>query len=112
MAVQRNLYIDQGSDFVSNITVSSSNGSPVNLANYTVKAQLRKSYGSSKYYSFTATIPDAANGKLRISLTAVASEAIPSGRWVYDIEITNTIDGSKRRVVEGLAIIAPESTKA
>lgn len=111
MASISNLFVDQGSDYSNIIVVASSTGSALDLTNYTVASQLRKSYGSSTYYSFTASIYDAVNGKIRLQLSAATSSTIPAGRYLYDIEITNTTTAAKTRVLEGTVVVTPEITK-
>jgi len=110
MATISNLFVDAGSDYSNIITVSSTNGQPLNLGGYTVASQMRKSYSSSTAYAFTATVYDAANGKVRLQLSASDSSAIPAGRWLYDVEITSA-SGSKTRVVEGIVTITPQITQ-
>jgi hypothetical protein len=102
--------VDQGSDYSNIITVAGSVGA-INLTDYTIKSQLRKSYSSSSFYDFNATIYNAATGKIRIQLSAAASSLIPPGRYLYDIELTNTLTGTKNRIVEGIVIISAEITK-
>ena len=111
MATIANLYVDAGADYSNTITVASSNTTPLNLTGYTVKSQIRKSYGSSTAYNFNPTIYDAVNGKVRVQLSAIQSEAIPPGRYLYDIEITQTSTGIKTRVIEGLVIVNPQITQ-
>ena len=50
-------------------------------------------------------------GKVRIQLTSSESEAIPPGRYLYDIEITETSTGIKTRVIEGIVTITPQITQ-
>jgi hypothetical protein len=110
MATISNLFVDAGSDYSNIITVSSSNGQSLNLSGYTVASQLRKSYSSSTVYAFSASIYDAASGKVRLQLSAANSSVIPAGRWLYDVEITSP-SGTKTRVVEGIATITPQITQ-
>jgi hypothetical protein len=111
LATIANLYVDSGSDYSNIITIASSTGSALDLTNYTVKSQMRKSYGSSTAYDFTASVYDAATGKIRLQMTAANTSLIPNGRYLYDIEITNTGNGAKTRVLEGIVIVTPEITK-
>lgn len=111
MATIANLYVDAGADYSNIITVTASNTLPLNLTGYTAKSQMRKSYGSSTAYNFNTTIYDATAGKVRIQLTNAESEAIPPGRYLYDIEITNTSTGVKTRVIEGIVTITPQITQ-
>jgi len=110
MATISNLYVDAGSTYTNIITVSSSNGAPLNLTDYTVASQMRKSYQSSIAYPFTASVYNALNGKIRLQLTDEQSELIPPGRYLYDVEITSPI-GITTRVVEGIVTVNPQITK-
>lgn len=111
MATISNLYIDQGSDYATIVTVTSATGAPLDLTGYTVKSQMRKSYSSSTAYSFTATVQNSTLGQIRLALTSAQSETIPHGRWLYDVEITQTSTGLKKRVVEGIVLVTPQITQ-
>lgn len=111
MAVTSNLYVDQGSDYATIITVTSATGAPLVLDGYTVKSQMRKSYSSSVYHNFTATIHNAPAGQIKLALSSAQSEAIVAGRWLYDVEITQTSSGVKKRVVEGIVTVTPQITQ-
>lgn len=111
MATISNLYVDQGSDYASVVTVLSANGSPLNLTGYTVKSQMRKSFSSSQAFDFTAEVYNAAMGQIKLSLTAAQSQLIPAGRWLYDVEITQVSSGAKKRVVEGIVEVTPQITQ-
>lgn len=110
MATVANIFIDQGSDYSNIVTVTASNGQPLNLTGFTVASQMRKSYSSSTAYSFSASILSASLGRVRLQLTSAQSEAIPPGRYLYDVEVTSS-NGSKTRVVEGIATITPQITQ-
>lgn len=110
MATVSNLFVDAGSDYSNIVSVMATTGQPLDLTNYTVKSQMRKSYSSSTAYNFTASIYNATNGKVKLELTAAQSEAIPPGRWLYDVEITSP-SGTKTRVVEGIVTVTPQITQ-
>lgn len=110
MATVSNLFVDAGANYSNIITVAATNGQPLNLTGYTVASQMRKSYQSSTAYNFTASVYDAATGKVRLQLTSDQSGAIPGGRWLYDVEITSP-SGTKTRVVEGIVTINPQITQ-
>jgi len=104
MAAIQNLYIDQGTTFSLAITVSDQYGEGMDLTNYTVTSQMRKSY-----QSVTTAKTTPLDGILTISLTANQTSAISSGRYVYDIEITSNVETV--RVLEGIVVINPEVTR-
>ena len=110
MATISNLFVDAGANYSNIITVSASNGQALNLTGYTVASQLRKSYSSSQSFAFTASVYDAASGKIRLQLTPTQSESIPAGRWLYDVEISSP-SGTKTRVIEGIVTVNPQITQ-
>ncbi len=111
MAVLSNLTIDQGADYSADIIVEDGNGNVASLGGYTVAGQIRKSYASSTEVNFGATITSAALGKITITLSNTATNAMKAGRYLYDIEITKTSTSEKTRVVEGQVTINPGVTQ-
>ena len=55
MANISNIFIDQGADFTTTLTVTDSNGDAVKFIKYSVAAQIRKTFLSSTATSFTTT---------------------------------------------------------
>ena len=110
MATVSNLYVDQGSFYRTYVTVSSTAGSPLDLTNYTVASQMRKSYQSSTGYNFTSSITNPLQGRVRVELSSEQSRLMPAGRYLYGVEVTAP-SGEKTRVVEGIVLINPEITK-
>jgi hypothetical protein len=109
MAAIQNLYIDQGTTYSLSLLVDDQNGDSKDLTDYTVAAQMRKSYHSTTAINFTAEISLPEDGEITISMTAVQTSAIKAGRYVYDIEITS--DEETLRVLEGIVVINPEVTR-
>jgi hypothetical protein len=109
MAQIQNIYIDQGTTFSLSLVVNDQSGDLKDLTDYTVAAQMRRSYYTNTAINFTAAVSLPEDGEVTISLTAVQTSAIKAGRYVYDIEITG--DGETLRVLEGIVVINPEVTK-
>ena len=106
-----NLVVNAGSTFSQTFELAESDDSaPLNLSGYTVAAQFRKHAGSSTKHDFTSVVADATAGKIIISLTATESAVPKSGRYVYDIVITNA-GGEKTRVVEGSVLVREGVTR-
>ena len=110
MATVHNIVIDQGTTFSLELTVTNDDGTAKNLANYSVAAQMRKSYDATTKTDFTTSKVDA-TGVITLSLTAAETSAVKSGRYVYDCEITATSPAETIRVIEGIVTITPEVTK-
>ena len=111
MAVLSNLSIDQGSDFSAEIIVEDSNGDVANLTGFTGAGQIRKTYSSSTATNFVVTVTNPGAGLLTLTLSNAVTNAMKAGRFVYDVEITETANGEKTRVVEGQVTINPGVTQ-
>jgi len=111
MAVYSDISIDQGSDFSAEVVVNDSTGTVANLTGYTGAGQIRKTYSSSTFTAFGVTVTNAGNGVLTITLSNTVTNAMKAGRYVYDVEITQTSNGEITRVVEGQITIMPGVTQ-
>lgn len=106
------LFIEQGEDYSVNVTLDSINGQPYNLTNHTVKSDIRKSYWSVNVaVPFSANIANNELGIVSLSLPANSSANLKSGRYVYDVFITETNENKRSKVLEGTIYIDPSSTK-
>ena len=110
MATYSNLFVDQGSNFNFSVDLATE-GASVNLAGYSARGQIRKSYTSSTATDFIITIDD--SDILSASLTAIQTGALKPGRYVYDIEIlSGDVTPIVTRVVEGQIDVTPRVTIA
>ena len=111
MATISNLFIDQDADFTTTVTVNDSTGSALDLTNYTALGMIRKTYQSSTATTFTSSfVSPRTTGQITISLTDTQTAALESGRYVYDLVITDS-SGTKTRVVEGTATVNPSVSR-
>jgi hypothetical protein len=110
MAAITNFYIDTGSNFGAIITVVGSDGLPLNLAGFTVQSYIRKSYASRAHIDFNAQVYSETGGQIRLSLTNASTNTIKPGRYMYDVEVENSIH-ERLRVAEGISIFTPQITK-
>ena len=110
MASISNIFIDQGADFTTTVTVTDSNGDAVSLVGYSAAAQIRKSHSSSTSTAFTTSISNASGGEITITLSDTQTAALEAGRYVYDVLITAS-GGDKTRVVEGQVTVNPSVTR-
>ena len=98
MAIQQNLYIDQGTTFSTQITLYSNDGvTPLNITTASFASQMRKSYTSSTAVTLTCSLGQAVSGQLILSLTDNQTSVIKAGRYIYDVEMI--YQGQKIRVV-------------
>lgn len=110
MATKANLVIDQGSTFSSTINLTDDNGDALNLAGYVANAQLRKWYTSSNAVTFSTSV-NSSSGEITLNLTANQTNSLTSGRYVYDVEITESSTNTVSRVVEGIVTVTPSVTR-
>jgi hypothetical protein len=112
MAIVANLVIDQGSDFNSTITVEDTVGNDLDLTNYTVRGQVRRTYTSSTSFPFTCTkLTSQGQGKIKIQLSVTQTGEMKPGRYVYDVEIVHTSGTPVIRVVEGQVSVTARVTR-
>lgn len=105
-----NIVIEQGYTFNTTFQLEDTRtNSLLNLTDYSVKAELRKSYSSSNYVSFASTISKPQTGEIFIALEPEQTLSIKPGRYVYDVKI---IIGNKEfKAVEGSALVRAGVTK-
>jgi hypothetical protein len=109
MALRNNIEIDQGSAFSTTITVTSNTGATANLTGYTANSLIKKHFSSlNTAATFTASV-NGQLGQVTLSLTANQTSNIVSGRYVYDVKISDPFD-VPTRIVEGIATINPKVT--
>lgn len=91
------------------------NGSPVDLSGFTGAAQLRLSAGNSQVAldlnsSNGGIIVDGVEGKITMYATAETTEMLTADKYVYDLEITDTL-GDVSRLVEGVITVSKGITR-
>lgn len=107
MSVTKNLYLDQGADFSTQLTVvNSATAAPIDLTGYAVTAQMSKYFGSSTAYNLPILITDPLVGAISFQIPSAVSVLYPAGAHFYDIEMTDP-SGEKTRVFEGVIVIRP-----
>ena len=106
------LFVEQGEDFLVSVTVDGINSEPYNLINHTIKTDIRKSYWSANSTAhFTANVADPESGVITLTLPANTTQSISSGRYVYDIFVTDTMSNTRSKVLEGILHMEPSATK-
>ena len=111
MCIRDSLTVDQGATFNAQIDITDDSGNAQNLTGYSVAGQIRKTYDSTTFTAFSASVSNATGGTITISLTATQTNALAAGRYVYDVEITSG-GGVVTRVLEGQVEVTPGVTRA
>lgn len=112
MAVKVNLFVDQGATFATTFNLTDEEtGNPIDLSTYTAAGQARKHFSSSNSTTIDCSFANAVGGVLAIQLSANTTGSMPAGRYVYDVELTETTSNTISRVVEGILTINPQVTR-
>jgi hypothetical protein len=110
-AAFQELYLEQGTTFVTTVTLDDVYGIVYDLTNITPKSQIRKSYYSANVTAeFDAQIPDPTVGVIVLQLDAAVTSNLAAGRYVYDVAIQDTAN-TVTRVLEGTMIVSPQVTR-
>ena len=107
------IYINQGEDFTTQITLYDDYGNPYNLSGFSVASQAKKSYYTQNTaIVFNATVYDAANGIIQLNANnSITANLDARQKLVYDVYVTDAT-GLKTRVLEGQILVSPGVTIA
>jgi hypothetical protein len=103
MATKANIVIDQGTTFNTQISLTDDAGNPLDLTGFTGESQIRKWYTSSNSTSFVVSL---STGTVNLSMDANTTGSLVSGRYVYDVVMTDGA-GNVTRIVEGIVTVTP-----
>jgi hypothetical protein len=107
----QNIYLNQGEDFYTTITLYDNNGVPYNLTNFTIASQAKTSYYTANAaIVFSASVFSANSGIIALAANnATTANVSARQKLVYDVYITDN-SGVKTRVLEGQVYVSPGVT--
>ncbi len=101
-----NIVLEQGTDFSRVYNLKRSDGNPLDLTNYSFEAKMKKWPGAAGAISFATTYnADPSLGQITMSLDNAATGIITSGRYNYDIILSNLNNNIKTKVITGQATV-------
>jgi hypothetical protein len=109
MALEYNIFIEQGTDFQLTMNIADETGAPLDLSTYEAYSQMRRSYDSPDAVDITVDISDAENGEVTLFIPHVDTVNLRPGRYLYDVEIVS-VDNVISRILEGQALVSPGVT--
>lgn len=112
MAEYVELFMDQGTDFSTTISINDDNTNiAVNTGGYVVTSQMRKSLLSANATeSFICTVTDAANGEITMFMASANTANIRPGSYFYDVRILDNANVVSR-LIEGVIFVQPGITR-
>jgi len=106
-----NIEIEQGANFSSTFDVKKQDNSPLDLSGFSFTAKMRKHTGAAGSIGFAATYGSTpTDGQLTLSMTSTQTGIITSGRYEYDVLITNNFSGVKTKIFTGQVLVNPTSS--
>lgn len=94
-----NIKLQRRADYSVLLEFRDSNQTPVNLVGWTALCQVWNQARTTKYADFTVTYTNRAQGQLRLSLSHVATSALPN-ETVYDVLLIDA-SGHREYYLEG-----------
>jgi len=85
-------------DWIKDITIKDSGGTAINLNGSTMTASAWNKERSKKYCDISCSVTDAANGKVRMSMTEAQTTILPDSAY-YDLK--RSISGNTEYVIYG-----------
>jgi hypothetical protein len=107
------LYMDQGADFSTTISINNeNNNTPQSLSGYQVTSKIRRSLLSiNATANLTCSIPTPNTGEIFLSLDAGNTANIPAGTYFFDVKIYDTNTVTTSRLIEGVIFVTPSITR-
>ena len=106
-----NIQIEQGANFSSTFDVKRSDNSPLDLTGYSFSAKMRKHATAAGSIGFAVTYGSSPSaGQVTLSMTNAQTGIITSGRYEYDVLISNNFSGVKTKIFTGQVLVNPTSS--
>ena len=101
--------VKNGADWFLYLNFQESDGTPTNLANCTMKMQVKADYATAAVATLSTatggiTINSAANGTATATLTAAQTANITAGNYIYDLKLTNSAGVADFEVEGGFTV--------
>jgi len=106
-------HIEQGATWRFTFSWRNSNGTDIEMSDYTAKMQVRKNFSGdliTELSTDNGKIYFDSDNRINLALTAEETQLLPPGKYVYDLEVYE-INGDKVvRLLEGQFRVSPEIT--
>jgi hypothetical protein len=108
--VNKDIYINQGTDFIETLEMIGTDGSIIFVQGYTFTSQLRTSYVTANATAnINVAVTDVQNGIVTLFLSAANTSNISAGRYVYDVVMYDVANVTSR-ILGGVATVTPQAT--
>lgn len=111
VVVYRNLHIHQKTDYISKtFVIRSLDNNLVDLSEYTLHGQVKKTYASTVAWSITIVVDETKDGNFILEIPAAITSELEEGTYVYDIQAQDLITGKTFKLVQGYIHVTPSVT--
>ena len=111
MTTQANLYVDQGTDYVIDLDLTTTAGADYPVSNKSFFCNIKKLYSSTISANADITVISNSNNTLiELSLSPAATQDLDPGKYTYDV-VMITQGGTQTKILEGLMHIVPTMTR-
>jgi len=110
LTVKWNQDFNAGQTWITDFTLLNPNGTPRSVIGNTFQSSLKRHYKSVNATTILVEVLDASTGNIKLSLTDTQTTALIGGKYLYDVEMTDT-EGIKERIIQGVITVRPEVTK-
>jgi len=111
MTTQANLYVDQGTDYVIDLDLTTTTGADYPVSNKSFFCNIKKLYSSAISANADITVISNSNNTLiELSLSPAATQDLDPGKYTYDV-VMITQGGTQTKILEGLMHIVPTMTR-
>jgi len=104
----------QGDNINLNLNLKNESGSVIELDGYSMRGQVRYSYGSTGILlNLNPSIVNSQDGKVSINISSLESKNLPIGDHIYDVELypSGIQDGNSNKILAGKFSVLPEVTR-
>ena len=106
----QDLFLDQSTNFVTELVLKDVNGNPYDLTGCVIASQAKRSYYSANaVITFVPTILDASNGIITLATDPATTANISPGTLVYDVLVQDP-SNNIIRILEGRIFVDPAVT--
>lgn len=115
-AGQYDITCEQGATFLRTMKWLDENEAPIDLTGYSALMHVRTTHKATTTIVTLSTaqgtiVLEPSTGTIQLSLSATQTAALPTGKAVYDLELTSS-GGVVTRLLEGKFVVTPEVTRA
>lgn len=109
----RPIKFPRGDSYVHELRLRDGDGDPINLANRSYTAQIRrKADDTSVVATFVCTVANVNTGNVTLTLPKNVTAGITPGNYVYDVVETNTSTGTELTLMRGPVTVEKDVTRA